>query len=252
MSGQKRPRGAGGDTWAVVPFKGRDGKRRLSPLLEPDERAELARAMLRDVLAALAGSPLVDHVAVVSPEDDRASTAELSGAGWLVESGPDGATVEPGGLNGALRAAQAAATAAGAARLLVLPADLPLLTADDVAAVLAAAPARDGGRSAGRIVVAPDGSSAGTNALLLEPPTALAPSFGTDSFQAHLARAAELGLPYAIVRRPALLLDVDTPEDVARLLTLAPEGRAAAVLRSFDLERRASWPAAAGRPVLPR
>ena len=242
----------GGATWAVVPFKGRDGKRRLSALLEPDERAELARAMLDDVLAALATSPLVDHVSVVSPEGDQARTAGPSGVSWLVESAPDGATGETDGLNRALLAAQAAATTAGAARLLILPADLPLLTTDDVAALLAAAPAQTGGRNSGRIVLAPDGSSAGTNALLLEPPRALAPSSGVDSFQVHVAWAAELGLPYAIVRRPALLLDVDTPEDVARLLALMPEGRTVAVLRSLQLDRRAGWAASAGGPRMTR
>ena len=136
--------------------------------------------------------------------------------------------------------------------MLIVPADLPLLTADDVAALVAAAPAWNGGRGTAGIVLAPDGSSAGTNALLLEPPTALAPSFGADSFQAHVAWAAELALPYTIVRRPALLLDIDTPDDVARLLALPAEGRAVSVLHSFDLQRRAGWAVAAGRPGLPR
>ena len=103
-------------------------------------------------------------------------------------------------------------------------------------------PAGERGRA--RIVIAPDGASVGTNALLLEPPTALAPLFGADSFHAHVAWAAELGLRYAIVRRPGLLLDVDTPEDVGRFLALEPVGRAAAMLRSFDLDRRPAWVAA--------
>ena len=251
MSDERASPDARRATWAVVPFKGRDGKRRLAGLLDGDERAALVRAMLDDVLDALAACPLVDRLVVVSPEADPTAGSPGRAVTWLAESVATSAErpAEPAerpadGLNGALLTAQAVAARERAARLLILPADLPLLAPSDVAAVLAAGRPPAGERGRARIVIAPDGASVGTNALLLEPPTALAPLFGADSFHAHVAWAAELGLRYAIVRRPGLLLDVDTPEDVWRFLALEPVGRAAAVLRSFDLDRRPAWVAA--------
>ena len=74
---------ARGATWAVVPFKGRDGKRRLAGLLDGDERAALVRAMLDDVLDALAACPLVDRLVVVSPEPDPTGKSPGRTVTWL-------------------------------------------------------------------------------------------------------------------------------------------------------------------------
>ena len=63
------------------------------------------------------------------------------------------------------------------------------------------------------VVVVPDRHGTGTNALLLEPPDAIRPAFGPGSRERHLGLAAG-----AVVDEvPGLLLDVDTPEDLAAL-----------------------------------
>ena len=205
--------------WAVVPVKGLTAaKGRLAPLLTPAERGALAAALLADVLAALGAAPLVERVLVVSPDPDALALAEAWGATPLAEPIPaeHGALRQSGeesGLNAALDHAALVAAAGGAAALLALPADLPLVSPSDVAAVAEALPS---GPSAA-LAPTPDG---GTGALLRQPPLAIPARFGAASLRAHLQAAAERGVSARLVWRRNLSLDVDHPADLERLATL--------------------------------
>lgn len=220
-------------TWAAVPFRGRSGKRRLAALLDGEERSQLVLALLGDVLAALLGVPTIERVLVVAP------------AGVALPDGPDGRVVllpervddadDPIGLNPALALAQATADDAGVERLLIVPADLPLLRPADVAALLGSSAALPAARGA---VIAPDAAGRGTNALVLTPPTGLSLRFGDDSFRAHAAEATARGVPHAVVRRPGLELDLDTPADIARLLASGSTGRTGTLVRFLGLDAR--------------
>jgi 2-phospho-L-lactate guanylyltransferase len=92
----------------------------------------------------------------------------------------------------------------GATRALLVPGDCPLLSGEEVDALLD----RHGGPG---VVVVPDRHRTGTNALLLAPPDAIRPAFGPGSFERHLALAPGA----AVDEVPGLLLDVDTQEDLA-------------------------------------
>lgn len=227
-------------TWAAVPFKGPVGsKRRLAGLLDPDERARLSRAMLADVLGALLATPIVERVLLLTPTGD---TDNLIGRGvnglpsdprlTLLDEPADGANgTDRDGLNVALWQAQAVAAEAGAGSLLILPADLPLLLPTDIAAIFDAA-SRSG------IVLAPDREAGGTNALLLSPPAAFATAFGVESFARHRALAAQAALPYAVVERPGLALDLDTPADVAAVLASGLTSQSVRLLRELAIPER--------------
>jgi 2-phospho-L-lactate guanylyltransferase len=67
------------------------------------------------------------------------------------------------------------------------------------------------------VVIVPDRHGTGTNALVLTPPDAIAPSFGPGSFARHVALAEAAGVPHRVERVSALELDVDTPGDLAEL-----------------------------------
>jgi 2-phospho-L-lactate guanylyltransferase len=67
-------------------------------------------------------------------------------------------------------------------------------------------------------LIVPDRHGTGTNALLLTPPGALAPSFGPDSCERHAQLARAAGTHAEVVEVPSLALDVDTPEDLAALV----------------------------------
>lgn len=190
-----------GGCWALVPLKAPGtGKGRLTPVLGAPERARLMRAMFAHVLDALAHTPTVDRIAVVTP--DAGSEALPPGVLVLPDAG--------GGVNEAITQGARTLEARGASRLVVLLADLPCLQASEVAALIEAS--RSGG-----LAIAPDRRESGTNALCLALPADFHFRFGTDSFTKHLAEAAAHARTAAVVRLPGLAFDVDEPEDLALL-----------------------------------
>src|SRR5699024_6499169 len=72
------------------------------------------------------------------------------------------------------------------------------------------------------VVCVPSRDGTGTNALLLRGPRVLEPCLGPDSLAAHTAQARARGLSLVRHEVPALALDVDTPEDLAVLGSIAP------------------------------
>jgi 2-phospho-L-lactate guanylyltransferase len=99
----------------------------------------------------------------------------------------------------------------GVSSLLVLPADLPLLSAEALKELLALA------ESPPVVVIAPDRKKEGTNGLLCSPPDLLDYDFGPDSFQRHIEQARQAGARVEICELPAFGLDLDEPEDLAML-----------------------------------
>lgn len=189
--------------FAVVPVKDLWGtKSRLRPILNPGARAGLTLYMMGRVIRALQDAG-VDDVAVVSPDPVVLHTAADHGATPV--------TQKSRGLNPALDEGRQWAVREGASSLLVLPADLPLLEAEDVQAVIADIP------DAPSAVISPDAAHAGTNALLLKPPDALPFLFGEGSYGAHVRAAAENGVPIEIRERPHLAFDLDTVDDLRQL-----------------------------------
>jgi 2-phospho-L-lactate guanylyltransferase len=183
-------------TAAIVPFKGSaDAKSRLEGALPRAERQRLACALLHHVLDVLHASGCVDLIAVISPQPiDCVTTIHDRGQG----------------LNAAIQQGMEWVQASGADLLLVIPADLPLLSTADIHALIAAVPTSQG------IVLAPS-KGGGTGALALRPPTAIQPAFGPDSAKHHLARSKAAGLEVRTIERPGLSLDLDDPADLMLL-----------------------------------
>jgi 2-phospho-L-lactate guanylyltransferase len=189
--------------FAVVPVKDLWGtKSRLKPILDPGARAGLTLYMMGRVVSALKEAG-VENVCVVSPDRVVLNHARERGAEPLQQ--------ESRGLNPALEEGRRWAMDRGGSVLLVLPADLPLLDAQDVRAVL-----EEEGEPPS-VTISPDGAHAGTNALLLRPPDALPFAFGLGSYEAHQRAARERGLDVRVLERPHLSFDLDTAEDLARL-----------------------------------
>ena len=183
--------------WVVIPFKQAGlAKGRLAAALNEAERAALASAMLHHVVGVASKAAHVQRVCLLGPT--RLDLPEH--IALLADPGT--------GLNPALHAALDHVSGAGAGRMIVLFADLPLLTRHDVE-LLAAAPAET-------IAMAPDRHGTGTNALSLPLPAARGFTFcfGPDSFALHHAEADRLGIRIEQVRSQGLARDVDMPEDL--------------------------------------
>jgi 2-phospho-L-lactate/phosphoenolpyruvate guanylyltransferase len=189
-------------TWAIVPVKPfASAKTRLASLLNEAERAALSREFLAHTLDVLAQVPAITRTLVVSRDAAALEMARAAGLSALPEQGAQG-------LNAALTVAARAAREGWAEAVLVLPTDLPLLTAADVRQILT----EDTGGPV--MVVVPDRHDQGTNALLLRPPEAVPFAFGDGSFARHQALAERVGVRVRVCRLQGAAVDVDVPEDL--------------------------------------
>lgn len=186
----------------IKPFG--DAKERLATGLTPPQRKVIAEAMVRDVFAALAHAREVEAVVVISAEpkiaelagvlaaaviaDQRIghSEAAMLGAGWATDNGFD--------------------------KVVMLPGDCPLLDPQELDDLIVRTR-----EDRVEFAVVPDRMGTGTNALVIAPPTAVAPSFGPDSRQRHIALGLAAGRRVAEHEVPSLALDLDTADDLAEL-----------------------------------
>lgn len=169
---------------ALVPLKTLDdAKSRLGAVLDAEERHALALRMLTRVVDACQGAGL--DVAIVSSDPMAYVAARELGADVIDDGGED--------LTGSVRRGLAAHADADA--VVVIAADLPYVTAEDVEALLAAARPL-------AVAPSPDGR---TNAVAARPPSAFTPSYGPGSAARHGGTAVD---------RPGLARDLDTPADL--------------------------------------
>ncbi len=191
--------------WAIVPIKPlRRGKSRLSGVLTEDERTDLNRRLLSHTLETLTSIPDIEHVLVVSRDPAALALARQHGARTVQENGAPQ-------LNLALARATVVVKNYQTRGVLIVPADLPLLTVEDIHAMIERA------CDPPVVVIAPDRHQLGTNALLICPLGVIPYEFGPGSFQRHCASAREAGARLEIVTLPSLGLDMDLPEDLEQV-----------------------------------
>ena len=204
----------------LIPMKPLAGaKERLAPALNPDERRRLSLAMLADVVAAAQG---FSNVWVLNSDAEAGRLAVEAGVGSVPDPAPGG------GLNASLAAATTRALAEGADGVLVVSADLPAVTPDDLAVMC----------SSSGVAVAPDRGGSGTNALWRSPADAIGVAFGANSLAAHARLASDAGVPARVVDLPGLALDVDTPADLAAACAQIVGARTRRALEEMDLAAR--------------
>jgi 2-phospho-L-lactate guanylyltransferase len=191
--------------WAIVPVKPlKRAKSRLSDVLSREDRLELSQQMLTHTLEVLAKIPSIERTLVVSRDSTALSLARKLGARTVTERGSPQ-------LNRALIRATLVARRYSVSGVLVLPADLPLLTRQDIEFLIEKA------SDPPVVVIAPDRRGSGTNALLSSPPGLIEYAFGPQSFPSHVERARKAGARLEICELPSLALDVDLPDDLAHL-----------------------------------
>lgn len=212
--------------WAIVPLRGlATAKTRLGPALDATERLELVISMARRTLGATRDSRRLAGTLLVTADPAAADLARGYGALALVQRLP--------GLNAALREGRDEAVRAGADASIIVPIDLPWISADaidrlldDVVPELGEIPAGVDPTSSATMIVAvvPDRHGLGTNILFTSPPNAIDPAFGDGSLDAHRAAAHAAGARLLELGGP-LVLDVDTEDDLQVAESVGVEGR---------------------------
>ena len=197
--------------WAIVPVKPlRRGKSFLSSVLSEDERTLLNYSMLDNTLKALKMVPEIAQVLVVSRDPAALALARDHGGRTVQEDGNPG-------LNTALKRATVVAKLYSARGVLIIPADLPLITRREIAELIKRL------TSPPELIIAPDRRGNSTNAMLICPADLFEIRFGPGSFLYNIAQAKKIGCRVDICPIEAFSLDIDLPEDLDFLRQIEKE-----------------------------
>ncbi|HMG33652.1 MAG TPA: 2-phospho-L-lactate guanylyltransferase [Blastocatellia bacterium] len=192
----------------LIPLKDPDNaKTRLSSFATAEQRRLLAWAMFEDVVEAASKAEKPDRVVLVS--NCRPAIEYASTRGWDVlieyEQQSESASID--------RASRILAET-GFDRVMRLPADLPLVRAEDIDELLSIDL-----KSPGAVLV-PSFDGTGTNAIIRTPPALFPSRFGPNSLELHKQEASHAGIECVVYENERIAFDVDEPSDVHRLLEL--------------------------------
>ena len=186
---------------AIIPIKPlKRGKSRLSDVLSQEKREELNQYLLSYTLQCLKNIKTIDHIIVISHDPLALTLARNFGAKTVIEN-------RNSNINRALRKATKAAKAINSSKIIIVPADLPLLTKEDILFVI-----NESGNPP-EIVIVPDRRKSGTNVLFINPIGTMKYEFGECSFKKHLKQAEIKEINIKICIRENLSFDLDLPED---------------------------------------
>jgi 2-phospho-L-lactate/phosphoenolpyruvate guanylyltransferase len=199
--------------WVIIPVKPlKLAKSRLAKVLTPEERHHFAKAMLRHVLKVVQAVPQVTGTLVISRDSHALALARDYGAKTIQETG----TPE---LNVALMRATTVVASWRSDAVLILPADLPLITPADISNMITL------GQEPLSVVIATDRNKDGTNALFIRPPGLIEYAYGSGSYQRHATQARDAGAVVNIYESDRLLHDIDLPEDVEDYYRMVQRGK---------------------------
>ncbi len=199
----------------VIPVKNpSSAKQRLGDVLTPDQRRELALAMLDHVVEQTSAAALPHHILVVTDSAEIESRVRPRGVSILLEERARGETE-------AVEEATRWSIRNEFERQLVIPADMPNLTSADIDTLLSEPAPKPS------VVLSPAVGDDGTNAILTSPPDAITFRFGRRSFPDYVEQARRRNIACKILRLPNLVLDLDSFEDVKQFLdqTTAMDGQ---------------------------
>jgi 2-phospho-L-lactate/phosphoenolpyruvate guanylyltransferase len=187
----------------VIPVKGpHEGKSRLAGDLAPSLRYRLNRRLFRHTLDQVAQLTDMADVRIVSRSPEILAESLERGFSTSLETGH-------GDLNAAVSLGARDAHVAGAQELMILPVDLPWMSAARLRAVVAQF------RAAYDVLIVTDTRCDGTNLLLWRPIETAQFFYGIGSAARHAAAARTGGLRVVIQEDAALSFDLDTSQDLA-------------------------------------
>ena len=210
--------------WAIVPVKTFDkAKQRLANVLSEEERRALMLAMARDVLTCLSTTSGLTGILIVSRAPEADALAQTFGTERFAES-PEANL--PEALE---QATQHLMTHFDAKGVMVVPADVPGIEANELTAIL---------QDHQEITLLPDAEHIGTNGLICSPPLRMPYIFDGKSFKPHVDGAFAVGVTPKVVPNTRFTLDVDTPDDLMAVLDHAPDSQTSNYLNKSGIAAR--------------
>jgi 2-phospho-L-lactate/phosphoenolpyruvate guanylyltransferase len=213
-------------TALLIPIKEPSrAKTRLANLLSIEERQQLVWAMFEDVCLSLAGAKKAEHIFLVTNFQRAAAQARAFGWQVLLEEAQESESASVDWASGRLREQ-------GFQAVLRLPADLPLLQAEDIDELLSIElkpPAA---------LLVPSGEGTGTNAIIRAPADLFPSRFGANSLALHRQEAARAGVDCLIVHNQRIALDIDEPQDLETFLAAGKQTKTSALLEQLNIVSR--------------
>jgi 2-phospho-L-lactate guanylyltransferase len=208
----------------LVPFKSlTTAKQRLAEVLDAEQRSQLAEAMLRDVLAAAGGVGERIDVAIVTGDPRAQELAAEHGFLTIEDTRNESETA-------AIEMATQWATQKGYDATIVVPADIPLIAAEELHRVLDAAPVEGA-------VFVPAYDRRGSNCILRRPASIIPLRFGNDSFLPHCEAMRKTGKELIILEVAGIGLDIDNPNELEMLVRREGDTNAQRLLLSWGFGR---------------
>lgn len=188
--------------WAILPVKPLPkGKSRLHACLKTEEICLLNRSLFEETYLKLQACPEIDHILVVSQDDEVLEYTRHSGGVALIES-------QPSSLNAAVSQALDFILENDPGMVLIVPTDLPWMTVEDLAGLIEK---REDGKF---MIIVPDQQQWGTNAIFISHPGLLRPRFGRRSFQKHIKQAVGQSTSLTVWLNKNIQRDLDNPQDL--------------------------------------
>ena len=207
--------------FALVPVKKfESSKSRLGAVLSINERIKLSELLLINTISILKKSSAISNIVVVSSDEKAMEIARRTDTKFLKEA-------KDRGVNAAIAVADDYSSENRAHATIVIPVDLPLLTATDVNMMCrkAKSPERC-------LVISPSIRYDGSNALLRKPSRSLKTHYDEDSFNAHIRAATQFGIPIKVFLSQRIMKDLDSIEDIKNLMNQRVTNPPVAYLKS--------------------
>ncbi|MEW6128717.1 MAG: 2-phospho-L-lactate guanylyltransferase [Acidobacteriota bacterium] len=200
-------------------------KTRLANLLTLAERQQLVWAMFEDVCEAVAQTTGADRIFIVTSFAKAAARARSLGFEVLGEERQESESASIDWASQILRDR-------GFDAALRLPADIPLVEAADIDALLAVELTKP------MVLMVPSFEETGTNAILRAPPNLFPSRFGTGSLALHQAEAARIDAQCLIVKNERIALDIDEPHDIKMFLAKGKATKSLRLLEAMQIAKR--------------
>ena len=184
-------------------------------------------AMARDVLAALCRTSRLTGILIVSRTPEADALAQAFDTERFSESPTANLPVA------LTQASDHLMAHLGARGIMVVPADVPLLDADEIDSIL---------EQHKHVTVVPDRDHVGTNCLIASPPDAIPFIFDGKSFKPHVNAAIAAGITPNIIPARGLSLDIDTEADLCELLRRGPSTQTGTFLHKSGIAQRLRAP----------
>jgi len=188
----------------IIPVKTfSKAKTRLN--LSLDQKLELCKIMLEEVVSTVSNYKKIDKIIVVSKDEEALKLTKKFGAIDIFDN-------EESGVNHAVSLADAYLEKNDYEASIVFPQDIPFLQEEDIDILL------NYQKYPKSVVVVPSRRFDGTNALLRTPVNLMETHYDEDSYKIHLEVGKSLTSNTSLVLLRRIMMDVDNNEDLEFLL----------------------------------